>query len=398
MDRKFRIAILRGPLLNPFEMQSFEPLKDEFEITAFKPHVTHFETESIGIPKQTLWCPIAGKIPFERARRQWQAVKDHLQGNTFSFCGMRDQLQGFDLYHLKDQSFCYSYETALAKRKYGGKLVVTQMENIPFLSEEKFMETHIKKTVRDNADLFLAASEGARETLLKEGVPDHKIRRICNSIDTDHFKPGLKELDLAASLGIPNGAFTLIYVGRLARSKGVYHLLDAFQAMRKSDPNLHLLLVGKDEEEIEGWVKFFHLESRVHLAGKVPYLEMPRYYRLADLLVLPSLTRKRWKEQFGYVLAEAMACGIPTVGSDSGAIPEVIARKEMIYREGRVGDLRKVLEAQRHGFRGDLKKWVRRRAVSLFSSKVLTEFLRNTYNELLCETSVPKPELLTPIS
>jgi len=395
---KFRIAIIRGPLLNPFEMQSYEPLQNEFDITAFKPHVTHFETESIHLPQQTLWCPIAGKIPFERGRRQWQAVQDHLKGDTFSFCGMRDHLKGFDLIHLKDQSFCYSFEAALARRKYGGKLVVTQLENIPFLNEEKFMERHIKKTVRENADLFLAASEGARMTLMEEGIPEAKIRRIANSIDTAFFIPGPRDAALAASLQIPSGAFTVIYVGRLARSKGVFSLLDAFRGIYRSNPSLHLLLVGKDEEKIGDWVNQTHLGSRVHLGGVVPYEQMPRFYRLADLLVLPSLTRKRWREQFGYVLAEAMACGVPTAGSDSGAIPEVIGRKEMIFKEGSVQALQKLLGEQSHRSLSPLKIWARKRAVSLFSSKRLTEFLRNTYNELLCESPVPNPRTFARIS
>jgi glycosyltransferase involved in cell wall biosynthesis len=265
------------------------------------------------------------------------------------------------------------------------------MENIPFLNEEKFMERHIKKIVRENADLFLAASEGARQTLLQEGVPDQKIRRISNSIDTDHFKPGPRDTRLAFSLGIPPKAFTLIYVGRLARSKGVFSLLEAFRQMSRMDSRVHLLLVGKDEEGFGGWVKSSGLESRVHFAGWVSYKEMPRYYRLADLMVLPSLTRKRWMEQFGYVLAEAMACGVPVAGSDSGAIPEVIGRVEMIFKEGSVEGIRKVLEAQRHRPLGPVQKWVRSRAVTLFSSKKLTEVLRKTYNELLCESQTPTP-------
>ncbi len=386
MRRKHRIAILRGPLLNPFEMQSYEPLQNEFEITAIKPHITQFNTESIKIPQQTLWCPISGKIAFERTKRKWQAVKDRFQGDTFSFCGLRDRLKGFDLYHIKDQSFCFSFEAALAKRQYGGKLVVTQLENIPFLNEEKFMERHIKKTVRENADLFLAASEGAKHTLLQEGVPETKIRRIANSIDTEHFKPGPRDLKLASSLGISPRSFTLAYIGRLARSKGVYTLLEAFQRMSRKDPSLHLLLVGHDEEGIESWVKSSGLQTKVHMAGWVSYKDTVLYYRLADLLVLPSLTRKRWKEQFGYVMAEAMACGIPVVGSDSGAIPEVIGRPEMIFKEGSVESLQQVLEAQRNRTLGPVKKWVRSRAVNLYSSKTLTKFLRKTYHELLDRT------------
>jgi quercetin dioxygenase-like cupin family protein len=59
-----------------------------------------------------------------------------------------------------------------------------------------------------------------------------------------------------------------------------------------------------------------------------------------DALVLPSLTRPNWKEQFGRVLVEAMACGVPVVGSDSGEIPRVIGQAGLSFPEGDAGALR----------------------------------------------------------
>ncbi len=166
------------------------------------------------LPKEVLRCPIADKIPFERPRRKFQAAKEILTGDTFSFCGMRDRLQGFDLYHIKDQSFCFSYEAALAKKRHGGKLIVTQMENIPRLNEQKWMERHIKETVRKEADLFLAASEGAVATLLEEGVSPEKIGRIANAVNVQQFHPADANLELRRSLGVPDKAFLVLYVGR----------------------------------------------------------------------------------------------------------------------------------------------------------------------------------------
>ena len=63
------------------------------------------------------------------------------------------------------------------------------------------------------------------------------------------------------------------------------------------------------------------------------------YYQVMDTLVLPSRTTRTWKEQFGRVLAEAMACGVLVIGSDSGAIPEVIGNAGIIFREGNVEEL-----------------------------------------------------------
>ena len=67
---------------------------------------------------------------------------------------------------------------------------------------------------------------------------------------------------------------------------------------------------------------------------------MPDFYRSLDLLVLPSRTRPNWKEQFGRVLIEAMACGVPVLGSDSGEIPHVIGDAGIVFPEGDVEMLR----------------------------------------------------------
>jgi len=67
--------------------------------------------------------------------------------------------------------------------------------------------------------------------------------------------------------------------------------------------------------------------------------ELPAYLRGVDILVLPSLTTPAWKEQFGRVLVEAMACGIPVVGSDSGTIPEVIGDAGIVFASGSSEDL-----------------------------------------------------------
>lgn len=75
MKHKPKVAILRGPLLNPFEMQNYEKMRDEFEITAFVPHRTQFDLADVELTKEVLWCPIAGNIPFERDLRKWQDRK-----------------------------------------------------------------------------------------------------------------------------------------------------------------------------------------------------------------------------------------------------------------------------------------------------------------------------------
>jgi glycosyltransferase involved in cell wall biosynthesis len=62
-------------------------------------------------------------------------------------------------------------------------------------------------------------------------------------------------------------------------------------------------------------------------------------YHQLDALVLPSETRHNWKEQFGRTLVEAMASGVPVIGSDSGAIPDVIGDAGLIFHEGNIEEL-----------------------------------------------------------
>jgi glycosyltransferase involved in cell wall biosynthesis len=71
---------------------------------------------------------------------------------------------------------------------------------------------------------------------------------------------------------------------------------------------------------------------------------MPDFYRSLDVLVCPSLSTKRWVEQYGRVLIEAMACGIPVVGSDSGEIPHVIGEAGLVCAEGNTEALREQLQ------------------------------------------------------
>ena len=88
-------------------------------------------------------------------------------------------------------------------------------------------------------------------------------------------------------------------------------------------------------------------DRHVALVGSVPHLSAPRYINALDVLVLPSRTTPRWKEQFGRVLIEALACGVPVIGSDSGHIPRLIEETGggLVFAEG---DTEALAEALRH--------------------------------------------------
>ncbi len=114
--------------------------------------------------------------------------------------------------------------------------------------------------------------------------------------------------------------FTIGYAGRLVESKG---LMDLLGAVRELEAPVELLLVGAGE--MRGRLEGQPIPgSRVRVLDGVAHDRMASAYARFDVLVLPSRTTATWKEQFGRVIVEALWCGVPVVGSDSGEIPWLI--------------------------------------------------------------------------
>ena len=131
----------------------------------------------------------------------------------------------------------------------------------------------------------------------------------------------------------------LLYVGRVVPEKGLDYLLKAVSQL--SFP-YSLTVVGNGEiERYRRTAK--NLGCRATFIGPVKYCKLPNLYREHNVVILPSITTPYWKEQLGMVLIEAMATGRIVVGSDSGAIPEVIGNVGFIVPEKNSLALKKVL-------------------------------------------------------
>jgi glycosyltransferase involved in cell wall biosynthesis len=130
------------------------------------------------------------------------------------------------------------------------------------------------------------------------------------------------------------------YAGGLTDAKGVRDLLAAMKLM--PDASYRIAGAGPLQADVERACR--ELPDAKYL-GALPLDAMPDFYRGLDVLVVPSRTTPAWKEQFGRVIIEAMACGVVVLGSRSGEIPRVIGDDGRLFDEGDPQDLARVLKA-----------------------------------------------------
>jgi len=132
--------------------------------------------------------------------------------------------------------------------------------------------------------------------------------------------------ELRARLGIPAEAFVVGFMGRMVPEKGAVDVIEAALALTRRGAEPYVLLVGSGPQEAELRARAAALpEGRVVFAGTVPHGKgAAEHLSCMDVCVVPSRTTASWKEQFGRVIIEAMASGVPVVGSDSGNVPVLI--------------------------------------------------------------------------
>jgi glycosyltransferase involved in cell wall biosynthesis len=238
-----------------------------------------------------------------------------------------------DVCHIDEEPYNLATWLALrAARRVEAKTLFFTWQNL--LRRYPWPFSALEKYIYARADAALAGNQEAVAVLRHKGYAG-PVRVIPQfGVDPGLFQP--------APTRPTNGALTIGYAGRLVEQKGLYTLAEALVGLPGAW-RLVLCGTGPLRANLAARLAASGLEARVTFLEYVPSQEMPRQLANMDIVVLPSLTRPNWKEQFGRVLVEAMACGVPVVGSDSGEIPHVIGEAGLVFPEGDVVALRACL-------------------------------------------------------
>jgi glycosyltransferase involved in cell wall biosynthesis len=234
-----------------------------------------------------------------------------------------------------------------------------------------------------NASAGIAGTDEARNVLMRKGcrIPIVVIPQF--GVDTAVFsprpQPKLRERIVGAA-----ESFVVGFAGRFVPEKGIDDLINVCSQL---PPTVHLVLIGEGpmEKEFDRRASARGMSSRIHIARSVRSTEMPEYLNILDCLVLPSRTQRNWKEQFGRVLIEAMACEVAVVGSSSGEIPNVIGDAGAVFPEGDCTRLRELLADLmiNHSKRMELGQAGRQRVQENYTQQIIADDTLEVYYSVL---------------
>jgi len=318
MARRPRVVLLRGHLANPWDLRPWQELLDEYDISVAVTGSNVYETAGI-------------EIPVRRVRSARDALPAGRPAGAAAYVigerylGLADVLEGAEIVHSAEIGTWFSAQAARLRRHLGFRLVLTVWETIPWLGAYRWpRERRYRRAVLPAVDLALAATDRARDALLLEGVDPERILVAPPGVDVDRFAG-------ARSQPSARGSALVLSAGRLVWEKGHQDVIRAIAALRRGlagrpRVDIRLLVVGAGPEggRLARLADELAVADAIEFRSSVPYDAMPDVYASASCLVLASLPTRSWEEQFGMVLVEAMAAGLPIIATRTGAIPEVV--------------------------------------------------------------------------
>lgn len=254
-------------------------------------------------------------------------------------------------YDILNTHFAY-YASSLAGMHVGVPLVTNfqgpwayeylmEANSSSFKRELKFtLMKSIERYVYHKSHQLIVLSHDFRDVLTRRyGVPAERVHVIPAAVDTRRFTIS-PDVELERSiLGLPTDRMILLSVRRLAKRMGLERLVYAMATLRVDFPDLLLVIVGGGMllDELQSLVNRLELHNHVILTGRVTEEQLPLYYRIADLTVVPSIAL----EGFGLTTIESMASGTPVAGTPIGGTKEILGEfcTELLFNGIEIDDI-----------------------------------------------------------
>lgn len=280
--------------------------------------------------------------PAEKLNYELFSSKVVFSGRTHRliYRSLRRHIKEFrpDVFYIHSEPENFAAFQAASLTSSSTKLVFYTARNIDHIQvgyPYKLSGLHqwIERFVLSRASQGIACNNTARTLFAAHGFPHISV--IPLAVDTQSFQPRKMQKE--------DGAFVIGYVGRLERAKGVDLILQVLSQLPRTFSAL-VIGDGDAKSELVQLAARLDLTDRVRFTGAVAQTDTAGMYAQMNTLVLPSRTTQFWREQFGRVLLEAMASGVPVIGSDSGEIPAVIGDVGFVFKEDSVEGLRLGIE------------------------------------------------------
>lgn len=344
------------------------------------------EIAKLGVELLTLvppsWKDERGQTKLERVYTEGyrlEVIPIALNGNfhLHSYPGLGAHIQAFrpDIVHIDEEPYnLAAWQALYHARRAGAKSLFFSWQNIerqyppPFSWGEGWL--------LNNIDYGLAGTDSARTVWRSKGYQGKMAVVPQFGVDPELFYP-------LPSDSLSNRPYTIGYVGRLVAEKGVHVLLEAASQLT-GEWCLRIVGSGPERERLGVLAQQLGISERIDWIAWAASTDMPGQYQQMDVLVLPSLTRPNWKEQFGRVLIEAMASGVVIIGSDSGAIPDIVGDAGFIVPENDVQLLAEKLRKVQGDalLRASFRTKGRKRALAHFTHQQVAADTVRVYREI----------------
>ena len=220
-----------------------------------------------------------------------------------------------DVVHLHTS---HAHTLGAVAAKLAGRPAVVVSRRVDFsIFRHSFLGLNAVK-YRAGIDRIVCVSEAVRDVLRRDGLEDARLRVVRSAVDPDRIRRA-PPVEVRALLEVPPSARIVLAVGALVPHKGHRHLVEACPKLVAAVPDVHVVIAGEGplRSSLEELARALWVAPRVHLVGRVDGVE--GWLPSADVFCMPSV-----EEGLGTSVLDAMAAGVPVVGTRAGGIPEMV--------------------------------------------------------------------------